>query len=256
MGRSGTSSLASCLSSGKMGFSCAQEPYILSSGMYKNLRKKEVEAFKKNFCQKTGRNGNQVKIDDEKKLYESLDFLFENYQSIKHVYSNQVDFINFHIIKYCKKNNIKIIHLYRKNIFECALSNILISQTGLSGNSVENKNVVQNFNFEKIDIKKLDKTIRRLTQRLKKNKKIIKSIVGDDCYEIEKEVLYSNTYKKRQGEFKKICKYLKIDFNELDLNFVKKNVFGNNVLYGKQSIYKKIPNYKEITRFQNEKFII
>lgn len=256
MGRSGTSSLASCLSSGSMGFSCAQEPYILSSGMYKNSKNKIADTFRSNFCKEIGSNKNQVKINEKEKIYESLDFLYENFQGVKHVYSNQIDFINFHILKYCNERNINIVHLYRENILECAISNMLISQTGVSGNSRKNKNIIKNFKFKEVDIVKLNKTITGLSQKLKKNKKIIKSITKGNYYEISKELLYSDTYKKRQNEFKEICKYLKIKFEELDLEFVKNNMFKNDVLYNKQSVYASIPNYKQLLNFQNEKFIL
>jgi hypothetical protein len=256
MGRSGTSSLASCLSSGSMGFSCAQEPYILSSGMYKNSKNEIADTFRSNFCKEIGSNENQVKINEEEKIYKSLDFLYENFQGVKHVYSNQIDFMNFHILKYCNERSINIIHLYRENILECAISNMLISQTGVSGNSKENKNIIKNFKFKEIDMIKLDKTINRLSQKLKNNKEIIKSITDDNYYEINKELLYSSTYKKRQSEFKKICKYLNIEFEELDLEFIKNNMFKNDALYSRQSVYASIPNYKQLLNFQNEKFIL
>ena len=105
MGRSGTSTLASCLSSGKLSKTCVQEPYVLTSGSFVDFE--ILNEFKNKFCQETYKNTPSVNFEDVGKLNESLDFLYSNFNGIKHVYSSHNIFVNFHLVSYCIKNDIK-----------------------------------------------------------------------------------------------------------------------------------------------------
>ena len=80
MGRSGTSTLASSLSSGEFYGTCVQEPYVLSSGSYKDFPD-VLDVFKNNFAQETFRNTQSIKFNNADKIYKSLDFLYSKFNN-------------------------------------------------------------------------------------------------------------------------------------------------------------------------------
>jgi hypothetical protein len=242
LGRSGTSTLASSLSSGELTQSCVQEPYILSSGSYIDFE--ILESFKSKFVKAVSPNNpHEVVFLDQASIYHSLDFLYENFSGVKHVYSSSNTFLNFHIINYCRSRNIKIVNQFRFDLLKCSLSNWLIDQTKLSGYNQDSQKKIENFTFKPIPIKKVRNLAFYLKFKTLEANSIINSSLISSEIKVKYELLYSSDIKLRRRTFSDICSFLNIDSELLDSEILNNGIFKNNIQYNKESIYEKIPNY-------------
>ena len=223
--RSGSNLLKTLLNSHKNAF-CFSEifsPYCSNvfNGAFKNTEKLNL-------------------IRDKYPIKFLENMVFSGYKSdinavgIKIIYNH---FVEFELIKnYLKENNIKIIHLRRKNLLKAFLSLKKANKSGIwfsEGKLKENKSI----DFIRLDYEDCLKFFEETSKKIK---------YFDDFYKNKINIFYEDLIKNREFELKKIQVFLGLEVQKLEANLVKQET---------KSISDSILNYYELKeKFKGSKW--
>ncbi len=166
--------------------------------------------------------------------YTHIDYCFKHFNAIKLDVDGLADYRK--IIPFIEKYPCKTIFIYRDNIREKVLSELIAQQTGewispqLGGKSIEE------FELKDIDLYELTDKVK---QRRAEKEEFLKQVKSS------KVLKYEEVYGENQEEvLKSICKYLDIElFDEMEFNAARNDLMISDFKYNKT--YENIPNYKE-----------
>ena len=249
LGRSGTSNLAAALSGGVLYKKVIQEPFLRKSGAvlhFEYLKKLQEEYgfFPHNLL--GGKDG--VFPKGEERVYSFLDRLYEEYHGIKHVFSSCNSIINIPIINYLNKNEIKVIHLRRKNILDATLSNALSVQHQTWGWKKDTRERLDNFDYIPLDCDKLlEKAEHLYNSVVVSDAALRQNITENNILHFYYEDLYADDSEERNENFNKICDLIEVKRDEL-LEGVTQYHFLDDRKQNKPSNISRVGNYDDFLK--------
>jgi|TARA_R110000824_G_scaffold16478_9_gene68281 hypothetical protein len=217
LGRSGTTNLAAGLASGILYEKVIQEPFLRKSGdalHFEYLKKLQEEYgfFPKNLL--GGKDG--VFPRGRERVHSFLDRLYEEYHGIKHVFSSCNSIINIPLIEYLDKNEIKVIHLRRKNILAATLSNAVSLQHKSWGWKEDTRERLDNFDYTDLDCDRLLASAEYIYNSVAISECAIKKTIKENnLLSFYYEDLYTPDAGGRNENFNKICDFIEVKRDEL-----------------------------------------
>ena len=250
MARSGTSNLAAALSNGILEQKVVQEPFFKSSGdvkRFKWLRKIQDEF---GFSPEDSLGGSDcVFALGQQGVNSFVEKLYEKSVGIKHVFSSVPNItINAPLIQYASVNDIKIIYLRRKRIFDAALSNELGLQHGFWGWRDDTREVLDSFKYEPLDYNSvLEAAERMYTSKSVAESEIEQKIPKHNRLYFYYEDLYHDDWEQRNKKFDEICDFIELKRSDL-LEDIVQWQFLNDNKQNKSSNLNRISNYEDILK--------
>ena len=183
-------------------------------------------------------------------LYRVLDVLFEKYDCIKHVHDTIFQMNNKLLFDYAVDNNIKVLYLYRKDLFSICLSKCMSTQIARWHTlKTEDRKAVDKATYDPIEITKLQSMYTRFNNIKDVYTKYLKSKNVDYynlCYE---DFLHPDSdIESRICTFKIILSY--IDWPYIETDPILKALDPSTKQYTDKH-YDKIPNIKEIYEWRD-----
>jgi len=250
LGRSGTSNLAAALSNGALEQKVVQEPFLKSSGdveRFEWLRKIQDEF---GFLPEGLLAGSDcVSPLGQQGVNSFVEKLYEKSVGIKHVFSSVPNItINVPLIQYASINDIKIIYLRRKRIFDAALSSELALQHGFWGWWENTREILDNFEYEPLDRNAVLET----AEYMYTSSSVVGSEIKQKIPECNRlyfyyEDLYDENSDRRGENFDKICDFIELKRSDL-LKDVVQQQFLNDNKQNKSSNLNRISNYEDILK--------
>lgn len=250
MGRSGTTNLAAALSNGILEKKVFQEPFYKTSGdadCFGWLRELQNGC---GFLDEGVLSGpNCVFPLGQEGVNSFLEKLYEKGVGIKHVFSSTPNItVNVPLINYAAVNDIKIIYLRRRRIFDAALSQQLALQHGFWGWWENTREILDNFEYQPLDRNAVLGTAEHIyslnsTAELEIQQKIPEPNRLSFYY----EDLYHEDRNRRDENFDKICDFIELKRSDL-LEDVIQSQFLRNNKQNKHSNLSRISNYENILK--------
>ena len=184
-------------------------------------------------------NKNYAKlVKDKNSLNKSLDELFTIYNALKVLDYQLPEKIYFELLA---RQDIKIIFLRRKNLFDLAVSDLVAHQVR---EWRKNKSLSIYKNLKALDEKEFSGKIKYIKHLntvfngfLERNRK-------GDYLQLWNEDLYTEDFKNNKKTLQKICKFLEISLPPD--HAIKKHMTPSKAKINYKNIYSKIPNYEEL----------
>ncbi len=250
MARSGTTNLAAALSNGILEQKVVQEPFSRISG--------DAECFEWlcelqdefGFLDKGVLAGSDCVFPlGQEGVNSFVERVYEKSVGIKHVFSSAPNIIvNVPLINYASANDIKIIYLRRKRVFDAALSSELAIQHGFWGWWENTREVLDNFEYESLD----RNTLLETAEYMYASNSIAESEIQQKIPEPNRlyfyyEDLYHENLDRRGENFDKICDFIELKRSDL-LEDVVQQQFLNDNKQNKSSNLNRISNYEDILK--------
>jgi hypothetical protein len=248
MARSGTTNLAAALSNGILEQKVVQEPFSKISGdveRFKWLRELQSEF---GFLDENILAGSDCVFPLGQQGVDSfVEKLYKKNVGIKHVFSGAPNItVNVPLINYALVNDIKIIYLRRKRIFDAALSSELALQHGFWGWRDDAREVLDDFEYKPLNRDSVLET----AEYMYASSSVVESEIEEKIPESNRlhfyyEDLYDEDWYCRDENFDKICDFIELKRSDL-LEDVIQWQFLNDNKQNKLSNLTRISNYEDI----------
>lgn len=248
MGRSGTTNLAAALSNGILEKKVFQEPFYKTSGdadCFGWLRELQNGC---GFLDEGVLSGpNCVFPLGQEGVNSFVEKLYEKGVGIKHVFSSTPNItVNVPLINYAAVNDIKIIYLRRKRIFDAALSSELALQHGFWGWWENTREILDNFEYNPLNRNAVLET----AEYMYTSSSVVESEIEEKIPESNRlhfyyEDLYDEDWDCRDENFDKICDFIELKRSDL-LEDVIQSQFLNDNKQNKLSNLTRISNYEDV----------
>ncbi len=262
--RTGTTTLSHCLRSIAYSVSEKTKNLVIDEPLNHPMRKPRlhenngyniIKCFEEaKLLHKFVVNGDDVELIVSRltagELYRVLDVLYEKYDCIKHVHDTVFQMNNKLLFDYAADNNIKVLYLYRDDLFSMCLSKCMCAQSGKWHTlRSADREAVDEAVYEPIPISKLQNTYNRFNLSRDVYTKYLNS-KGIDYYKIRYEdfLHQDNDIESRINAFKIILSYIEWPYVESD--YILKALSPDTKQYTDKH-YDKIPNIKEIYEWRD-----
>lgn len=178
-------------------------------------------------------------ITNETTMNSALDELFDKYTAIK-VLDYQFEKEIYEVM--LKRTDLKILFLTRKSLVAMALSSRVAEQT----KEYQKTNKTHLYeNLEPVDIGKMEKEIEYIGRTNSYYRRFLDEHRSNDHLDLCYEDLYSEDLEQNKNTLKPICDFLGISMPSDEA--IKKHMTPSEAKINYGDIYKKIPNYAEIS---------
>ena len=190
-------------------------------------------------------------LKDEKTISDYLDHLYERFDGIKHVWDNNSYRANLNLIEYIKENNVLVLFMLRKNLFDAVLSKWLtgkanISQLSIEGNEDQSILKVKSEFASRVSHKCKIIPVGPLFSEATRSSYSLKYFWDELKAHEPKLIYYEDFYYAgdRTENLKEVCDFVGVDFNALDREIINARLLNKNVKQTTKDVLAGIENYE------------